>query len=113
MLLLTSGCFQRCDPYDPGPRAQSHAAIVLPMVNAFGRAAIRFLVRAHGVCVPGGARAGWLRANVSITIMRPPQQGQRGLVSVGAAVSALSVPPQSASGSGAASKARARMRFAL
>jgi hypothetical protein len=34
--------------------------------------------------------------------MRPQQQGQRGLVSVGAAGPALSVPPQSASGSGTA-----------
>jgi hypothetical protein len=45
--------------------------------------------------------------------MRPPQQGHRNLVSMGAAGLALSVSAQSVSGSGTASSARARMMFAL
>src|SRR5690349_5787365 len=51
------------------------------MVSALGSVAVRCAVRAHGVYIPGGARAWWPCAKVSRTIIRPPHHGQRSLLS--------------------------------
>ena len=69
--------------------------------GGLGGGAIRFMrCRSdHGRRVRGRCAGEGPRANCSMMIMRPPQQGQRCLVPGGAVAPAVSVPPRSASGS--------------